>query len=86
MKRRCYFDIRIEGEYSIFSLNFEPRLGEYAFKEKLRVVLSKIGNTFGYDSTFDKQKRGYVTHRQVGEQIEELRNWFKKKGIELRVH
>jgi len=75
---------RIDGQYTYFSLDYEPRIAEHLYKDKIKLVLNRIGNEYGYRSKWNNQYNVWMTAPDVTNCIIEDEEWFTRNDIKIR--
>ena len=82
-KRRGILNFRVVEGYCHFTLNYSLRLIEHLYKARIRELLNHIGTQYGYESTWNKDLKVWITHREVATRFRNDKKWLEQFGVEV---
>ena len=81
-KRRGILNFRVVEGYCHFTLNYSLRLIEHLYKARIRELLNHISTQYGYESTWNKEFKVWITHREVAARFRNDKKWLEQFGVE----
>jgi len=82
-KRRGILNFRVVGGYCHFTLNYSRRLIEHLYRARIKELLNRIGTQYGYESTWNKDLKVWITHHEVAAEFRNDKKWLGQFGVEV---
>ncbi len=84
MTRIGVLTFKSDGQNTYFSLDYTPRLAPHLHKNKVKLILNRIRDNYGFNSTWNNEYKVWMAAPEVTNCIIEDEEWFTRNDIKIR--